>query len=199
MLISSRPDDRDSRAIASKWIKVGAVQSRVWGDRVLFSRISGSLVIALACLAGDLSGATGAVSAATGLAATGVSSVPDRIDDALDGLRGDSARGRAIVADRTRGLCLLCHSGPFPDERQQGTLAPDLAGAGSRLSIAQLRARIVDSRRINPQSIMPAYHRTEGLERVAPAFRNRPILDAQQVEDVVAYLVTLRNAPGEPK
>ena len=101
------------------------------------------------------------------------------------------------MADRTRGLCLLCHSGPFPEERQQGNLAPDLAGAGSRLSTAQLRARIVDSRRINPQSIMPAYHRTEGLERVAPALRNRPILDAQQVEDVVAYLMTLRDQTGE--
>jgi len=149
-----------------------------------------------ACLAG-VSGATGPVSAATGLAAPGSSAGPDRIDDALDGLQGDSARGRAIVADRTRGLCLLCHSGPFPEERQQGNLAPDLAGAGSRLSTAQLRARIVDSRRINPQSIMPAYHRTEGLERVAPAFRKRPILDAQQVEDVVAYLMTLSDQTGE--
>jgi sulfur-oxidizing protein SoxX len=116
---------------------------------------------------------------------------------ALPGCAQDHA-GIAL-ADRTRGLCLLCHSGPFPEERQQGNLAPDLAGAGSRWSTAQLRARIVDSRRVNPQSIMPAYHRTEGLERVAPAFRDRPILDAQQVEDVVAYLTTLRNEPGETK
>ena len=123
----------------------------------------------------------------------------DRIDQALEGLQGDPARGRMIVADRSRGLCLLCHSGPFPEERHQGSLAPDLSGAGSRCSQAQLRARMVDSRRINPQSIMPAYHRTEGLERVAPAFRGRPILDAQQVEDVVAYLITLRDAPGESK
>jgi L-cysteine S-thiosulfotransferase len=196
MPISSRPEHRDARAIATSRIGVGARQSRVWGDRVLSGRISGAALMMAACLAG-VGGATGPVSAATGLAAPGSSAGPDRIDDALDGLQGDSARGRAIVADRTRGLCLLCHSGPFPEERQQGNLAPDLAGAGSRLSTAQLRARIVDSRRINPQSIMPAYHRTEGLERVAPAFRKRPILDAQQVEDVVAYLMTLRDQTGE--
>lgn len=138
--------------------------------------------------------ATAAGSASSAWAADG-----DRIDHALEGLQGDPVRGRLIVADRSRGLCLLCHSGPFPEERQQGSLAPDLSGAGSRLSQAQLRARIVDSRRVNPQSIMPAYHRTEGLERVAPAFRGRPILDAQQLEDVVAYLTTLRDRTGDPK
>lgn len=116
----------------------------------------------------------------------------DALDAPLDGLRGDPTRGRAIVADRGRGLCLLCHSGPFPEERSQGSLAPDLAGAGDRWTEGQLRLRIVDSRRLNPASVMPAYHRTEGLERVAPAFRGRPILDAQQVEDVVAFLATLR-------
>jgi len=138
--------------------------------------------------------ATAAASVSIAWAADG-----DRIDQPLEGLQGDPAKGRLIVADRSRGLCLLCHSGPFPEERHQGSLAPDLSGAGSRWSQAQLRARMVDSRRINPQSIMPAYHRTEGLERVAPAFRGRPILDAQQVEDVVAYLITLRDAPGESK
>jgi len=187
------------RAIESSQARMGASLSRVSGDRMLFSRISGWLVIAVACLAGDLSGTTGTVSAATGLDAAGLSTGPDRIDEALEGLRGDPARGRAIVADRTRGLGLLCHSGPFPEERHQGNLAPDLAGAGSRWSTGQLRARIVDSRRINPQSIMPAYHRIEGFERVAPAFRNRPILDAQQVEDVVAYLTSLRAEPGDRK
>ena len=74
----------------------------------------------------------------------------------------------------------------------QGTVAPSIAGAGSRWSPAQLRMRIVDSRKLNPQSIMPAYHRTEGLARVGRAWQGRPILDAQQVEDVVAFLVTLK-------
>jgi sulfur-oxidizing protein SoxX len=110
----------------------------------------------------------------------------------VDG-RPDPARGRAIVASRQRGLCLLCHSGPFPEERFQGTLAPDLGGAGARWSAGQLRLRLVDSRRVNPESIMPAYYRVEGLDRVAAAWRDRPVLTAQEIEDVVAFLATLRD------
>ena len=90
------------------------------------------------------------------------------------------------------GLCLLCHSGPFPEERFQGNLAPSLAGVGSRLSEAQIRLRIVDASRVNPQTIMPPYFRTEGLERVAPAYRGKTVLSAQQIEDVVSFLVTLK-------
>ena len=115
------------------------------------------------------------------------------IAESLTGAKGDPARGRAIVASRQAGLCLLCHSGPFPEERFQGNLAPDLKGAGGRWSEAQLRLRIVDSGRINPSTIMPAYHRTEGLTRVAPAQRGKPILTAEQIEDVVAFLMTLRD------
>ncbi len=93
------------------------------------------------------------------------------------------------------GLCLLRHRGPFdatPEERQQGSLATDLAGAGARWTEAQTRLRIVDSRRVNPETEMPAYHRVDGLERVGTAWQGRTILDAQQVEDVVAFLRTLR-------
>src|SRR6185436_439922 len=106
---------------------------------------------------------------------------------------GDAEKGRAIVASRQVGLCLLCHSGPFPEERFQGNLAPSLAGAGSRWSEGQLRLRIADSSRINPATIMPAYHRTDGFTRVAPAFKDKPVLSAQQIEDVVAFLMTLKN------
>lgn len=127
------------------------------------------------------------------LAGGAVTVVGDGIPEALEGRVGDAARGRAIVASRQQGLCLLCHSGPFPEERFQGRLATDLAGAGSRWSVAQLRLRLVDPRRLNPDSIMPAYHRTQGLTRVARAWEGRPLLDAQQVEDVVAWLATLRN------
>ena len=116
----------------------------------------------------------------------------DAIPESLTGAKGDPARGRAIVVNRQVGLCLLCHSGPFPEERFQGELAPDLRGAGARWTEGQLRLRIVDSGRINPASIMPAYHRTEGLTRVAPAFRGKSILSAEQVEDVVAFLMTLK-------
>jgi L-cysteine S-thiosulfotransferase len=116
----------------------------------------------------------------------------DEIGASLTGTHGDPARGRAIVADRQLGLCLLCHSGPFPDERFQGNLAPNLAGAGRRWTEGQLRLRIVDASRVNPSTIMPPYYRVEGLERVAAAFRGRPILTAEQIEDVVAFLTTLR-------
>ena len=126
-------------------------------------------------------------------AAAGAAWADDGIPRSLTGAKGDPARGRAIVVNRQVGLCLLCHSGPFPEERFQGNLAPDLAGAGKRSSEAQLRLRIVDSSRINPATIMPAYHRTEGLTRVAPAWRDKPILSAEQIEDVVAFLTTLRD------
>lgn len=105
---------------------------------------------------------------------------------------GDPQRGRQIVANRQGGLCLLCHAAPIPEERFQGDLAPDLKGVGARLSEAQIRARIIDPSTANPDTIMPAYYRTDGLERVADAYRGKTILSAEQIEDVVAYLVTLR-------
>ena len=123
----------------------------------------------------------------------GVAHGQDVIPESLTGAKGDPVRGRAIVASRQVGLCLLCHSGPFPEERFQGNLAPDLRGAGARWSEGQLRLRIVDSSRINPATIMPAYHRSEGLVRVAPAWRGKPVLSAEQIEDVVAFLMTLRD------
>lgn len=123
----------------------------------------------------------------------GAAAADDAMPDSLTGAKGDPARGRAIVANRHVGLCLLCHSGPFPEERFQGNLAPDLKGAGSRFSEGQLRLKIVDPGRVNPATIMPAYHRTEGLVRVAPAYRGKPVLSAEQIEDVVAYLTTLRD------
>jgi L-cysteine S-thiosulfotransferase len=97
------------------------------------------------------------------------------------------------VSNRQVGLCILCHSGPFPEEKFQGTLAPDLSGAGNRWSEGQLRLRIVDSSRLKTDTIMPAYYRVEGLTRVAPAFVGKTVLSAEQIEDVVAYLATLRD------
>jgi sulfur-oxidizing protein SoxX len=118
--------------------------------------------------------------------------VGDGIPQPLTATPGVAERGRAIVASRQQGLCLLCHSGPFPEERAQGNLATNLAGAGRRWSEAQLRLRIADARRLDPAGLMPAFHRTEGLHRVGSAWQGRPILDAQQVEDVVAFLRTLQ-------
>jgi L-cysteine S-thiosulfotransferase len=119
--------------------------------------------------------------------------VGDAIPASLTGAAGDPERGRAIVSNRQVGLCLLCHTGPFPEEHFQGNLAPDLTGAGARASAGQLRLRIVDASRLNPNTIMPPYYRVDGLERVAANFRGKPILSAEQIEDVVAFLVTLKD------
>ena len=133
-----------------------------------------------------------ACAASTATSTASASPPVDAIETPLSATPGDAARGRAIVANRQVGLCLLCHRGPIPEERFQGTLAPDLAGAGARWSAAQLRLRIVDSHRLNPDSLMPAYYRAEGLTRVGKAWQGKTLFDAQQVEDVVAYLETLR-------
>jgi sulfur-oxidizing protein SoxX len=105
---------------------------------------------------------------------------------------GDAVRGRAIVASRQSGLCLLCHSGPFPEVRFQGNLAPELTGIAQRLSVSMLRARIADARRLNPETIMPPYFRTDGLARVAGSFAGQTLLNAQQIEDVITYLQSLK-------
>ena len=118
--------------------------------------------------------------------------VGDSIVNPLTSSPGDVSRGRAIVASRQVGLCLLCHSGPFPEERFQGNLAPDLSASVSHSTAAQLRARLVDPSRFNPTTIMPAYYRTTGLNRVAPKFVNQTILSGQEIEDVVAFLVSLQ-------
>lgn len=101
--------------------------------------------------------------------------------------------GRRIVTERQTGLCVLCHSGPFPEVRFQGDLATNLAGTGSRWSEAQLRLRLVDAAQFNAQTIMPSYYRTQGLERVGWQWRGQPVLSAQQIEDVVAFLKTLKD------
>src|SRR4029453_12037881 len=119
--------------------------------------------------------------------------VGDAIPKSLTGAKGDAMRGRSIVGNRQVGLCLLCHSGPFPEEKFQGTLAPDLKGAGSRWTEGQLRLRIVDSGRLYPDTMMPSYYRVDGLSRVAPAFTGKPLRPAEQIENLVGYLGTLRD------
>jgi sulfur-oxidizing protein SoxX len=115
----------------------------------------------------------------------------DAVPNSLTGVPGDAARGRALLLNRT-STCILCHNGPFPEEKFQGDLAPSLAGAGSRWSEGQLRLRLVDASRLNAATIMPSYYRVEGLDRVGAAWRGKPILSAEQIEDMVAYLVGLR-------
>ena len=116
----------------------------------------------------------------------------DAVLQSLTGRAGDPALGREVIADRQKGFCLLCHSGPFPEEPLQGNLAPSLEGAGSRWNEGQLRLRLMDNKRVNPESIMPAYHRIEGLNRVGANWRDRPILSAAEIEDVLAFLMGLK-------
>jgi sulfur-oxidizing protein SoxX len=119
--------------------------------------------------------------------------VGDAIAASLTGVPGDAVRGKAIVASRQTGLCLLCHSAPLPEQKFQGSIGPDLKGTASRNTEGQLRLRVVDPRVFNPDTIMPAYYRRDGLTRVAQAFRGKTVLTAQEIEDVVAFLMTLRD------
>ena len=116
----------------------------------------------------------------------------DAVDTPLTAQPGDPARGQQIVENRQLSACLLCHSGPFPAPHLQGTIGPSLAGVGSRLNAGQIRLRLIDARRLNADTIMPPYYVTDGLNRVGHAWQDRPALSAQQVEDVVAFLTTLR-------
>ena len=116
----------------------------------------------------------------------------DAIPNSLSGLAGDPIKGRTIVTSRQTGLCILCHAGPFPEERFQGNLAPDLQLSVANLSTAQLRARLVDPSKTNTNTIMPAYFRIDHLQRVAPPFAGKTVLSAQEIEDVIAYLLTIK-------
>jgi sulfur-oxidizing protein SoxX len=118
--------------------------------------------------------------------------VGDGVPQPLTQLPGNAQQGRAIVLSRQRGLCLLCHSGPFPEEPVQATISTNLSGAGSRWSEAQLRLRVADARWLNPDSLMPSFHRLPTASRVPLALQDKPVLSAQEVEDVVAFLSSLR-------
>jgi L-cysteine S-thiosulfotransferase len=137
------------------------------------------------------------------LAASGVSAsaqdalvsyrvVNDAIPASLTGKAGDPAKGRALVVKRET-TCLLCHAGPFPDQRFQGNLSPDLTGTASRWTEGELRLRMVDATRLNEATIMPSFYRVDGLNRVATNLRGKPILSAEEIEDVVSFLMTLKD------
>lgn len=117
----------------------------------------------------------------------------DAVTAPLDGKVGDSARGRSIVLDRQVGNCLICHAVPNePKELFQGNIGPSLSGIGTRLTPGQIRLRIIDQRRVNPVSVMPSFYRADGLNRVAARYEGKPVLDAQEIEDIVAYLSGLK-------
>lgn len=116
-----------------------------------------------------------------------------RIDEPLCGLQGDARRGRAIATDGNRGNCVACHNMPFGDVEAYGTIGPSLAGIGTRYPEGYIRLRVVDTKSFNPVSIMPGYYRDPAkIHRPATAFRGRTFLTAQQVEDVIAFLMTMK-------
>jgi sulfur-oxidizing protein SoxX len=115
------------------------------------------------------------------------------IPEPLTDQPGNADRGRHIVFDREGGDCIICHAMPLPQRQFHGTIGPSLDGVGGRYSAGELRLRIVDPKALNPGTVMPAYYKIEGLHRVHERYRGKPILTAQQVEDVVAFLLTLQS------
>ena len=116
----------------------------------------------------------------------------DSVPVPLSAATADPTRGRSTFIQREKGHCILCHAIPDAEVRFAGNVGPALAGVGARLTAAQLRGRIVDSTRHDPDTVMPAYYRSGQLNRVGRAYIGRTVLSAQEVEDVVAYLLTLR-------
>ncbi len=114
------------------------------------------------------------------------------IDEPLTDRPGDAEQGKLVALDPSAGNCMLCHALPDVGTASFGDLGPPLGGVGARASAGELRLRLVDAARINPDSVMPPYHRTEDLNQVDARYRGRPILTAQQIEDLVAYLLTLK-------
>lgn len=119
--------------------------------------------------------------------------VGDAIPLPLEGRAGNAEQGRRIVLDRETGNCLICHQIPIAGEPSQGDLAPSLAGVGGRLSAGQIRYRLVDESRLNPATLMPPYYRVDGLTHVASRYRGKPVFTAQEIEDVAAFLATLKD------
>ncbi|MEL6687800.1 MAG: sulfur oxidation c-type cytochrome SoxX [Pseudomonadota bacterium] len=122
--------------------------------------------------------------------------VGDAIPVALIKTVGDAERGQAIFLDRERGHCVLCHAVDGLNARFQGNVGPALNGIGARLNEGQLRLRVVDYTQIDPNVIMPSYFRSDNLHQVGQAYEGQTVLSAQEVENIVAYLMTLDGAPS---
>ncbi len=116
----------------------------------------------------------------------------DTIPQSLTGTPGDPVRGREVAINRKQGNCLACHKMPIPEQPFHGEVGPDLSSVGGGYSEGELRLRIVNPKIVNPDTFMPAFYRPFGLHRVSKNFQGKTILTAQQVEDVVAYLATLK-------
>jgi sulfur-oxidizing protein SoxX len=114
------------------------------------------------------------------------------IPKSLTGKAGNAVEGRKVAIHRQKGNCLACHVMPIPEQQFHGEIGPDLAGVGSRYKEAELRLRVVDPKVLNEDTIMPAFYKVNGLHEVHKNFKGKSVLSAQEVEDVVAYLMTLK-------
>jgi sulfur-oxidizing protein SoxX len=121
------------------------------------------------------------------------------VAQSLTGVPGDPQRGLEIMVDRGLGNCIACHQVTALEEYPwHGEVGPSLDGAGARWDEATLRGILVDAKAVFPETVMPAFYRTSGFVRPGNAFTGRaaegeiqPLLAAQEIEDVVAYLLTL--------
>ncbi|MDP6691919.1 MAG: sulfur oxidation c-type cytochrome SoxX [Alphaproteobacteria bacterium] len=116
----------------------------------------------------------------------------ESIAQSLTGQPGDPVKGRAVAIHRKKGNCLACHAMPAPEQQFHGNIGPDLAGVADRYSAGEIRLRLVDATIINEDTIMPAFYRNAGLHRVLKKFKGKTVLSAQEIEDVLAYLLTLK-------
>jgi len=154
--------------------------------------MQGRLFIAAALLA--LAGLTHTPAQAQNAAPLARFEIKDgAIAASLTGRAGDAQKGRQAIVGRTLGNCIACHEiTALKNEPYHGNVAPSLDGIASRMSEGEMRLRIVDGTKVNPDTMMPPFYRTDGLNKVTKRFQGTTILTAEQVEDVVAYLKTLR-------
>ncbi len=117
--------------------------------------------------------------------------VDDTIPASLTGKAGDPAAGKKLAIHRKKGNCLACHVMPIPEEQFHGEIGPDISDAGSNYTEAELRMRLVDPKVLNPDTIMPAFLKT-GTTDVLKKFAGKTILKPQEIEDIIAYLMTLK-------
>ena len=160
-----------------------------WEERLRIKRyVQPLLGVTILAIASMLAPANAAAEELVNFKIVNGSSIPD----SLTGKAGDPVKGRETAIHRKKGNCLACHVMPVPEQPFHGDVGPDLSEAGGNLSEGEIRLRVVDSKVLNPDTIMPAFYRNDGFERVLKKFQGKTMLSAQQVEDIVAYVMTLK-------
>src|ERR1700730_2749261 len=195
MTESRQPRSKRARSKASVSPFRGQENQERWRKASVNSNFSAALGLLLALM----SPAVGQGTASPGtqpflpdefVAKDGIATIPAP----LTSQPGDPAAGEKVVIDRRLGNCLSCHEiSTLGCQQFHGEIGPPLVGAGARWDPAMLRMIVVNPKKVfGPETVLPAFFRIDGLNRVRPEFAGKPILTAQQVEDVVAYLATLK-------